>query len=166
MTQITLTKGYVTEVDEADADLAALRWHVTVTKWGPYAQRSGPMVKAVRGKMTMLHRVILERAGVCLDGLVVDHINGNSLDNRRSNLRAVSNQENARNISGSRSHGKSGVLGVHFDKSRNKWMAHISAMGKIRNLGRFDTLEEAKAARLAAERHDWGIQPRRAGAHA
>lgn len=46
---------------------------------------------------------------------------------------------------------KSGVKGVTWDKSRNKWMAHIMVAKKRKQIGRFDTFEEAKEARKKAE---------------
>lgn len=81
----------------------------------------------------------------------VDHINGDKTDNRASNLREVTMAENSKNI-GIPRHNKSGHLGVHWDRSRDKWMAFIRADGRFINLGRFSSLDEAAAARSAANR--------------
>ena len=80
----------------------------------------------VNGCHKYLHRVILERI---LDrelqsGEIVDHVNGNPLDNRRLNLRLADYSTNARNGSSHSDSIYSGYKGVCFDKSRNKWVAN------------------------------------------
>lgn len=93
-----------------------------------------------------LHRFIMNPP----EGMVVDHINHNPLDNRRDNLRICTQHENSFNSSIS-SNNKSGIIGVHFDKERNKWQAKIQVNGKTKYLGRYNTLEEAAEARRQAE---------------
>lgn len=80
----------------------------------------------------------------------VDHINCVKGDNRLENLREASRSENSANRPPPKSN-KSGVKGVHFDKGRQKWMAYIKKNWKRHHLGRFDTMEEAIAARRAAD---------------
>jgi len=80
----------------------------------------------------------------------IDHINGNRSDNRIENLRCVSFGENQRNRSIFKNN-TSGLCGVHWDKSRNKWKAVIHIGGKPKNLGRFDLFDEAVLARKRAE---------------
>jgi hypothetical protein len=87
------------------------------------------------------HRMLMKPA----EGLVVDHINGNSLDNRLSNLRLATPRQNAQN-SKIRKHNKSGYKGVSFCKCTGKWVARIKVSGVYLNLGRFDTPELASAA--------------------
>jgi len=87
-----------------------------------------------------MHRVILP------DAEEVDHINGNGLDNRRANLRPATGIENRRNRRRSRKN-TSGYAGVSWDKVNRKWYAYITADGRMRALGRFDTAEEAALAR-------------------
>jgi len=91
----------------------------------------------------------------------VDHINGKRSDNRFANLREANNAENHQNLKKAlkRKTGRtSRFLGVSYDKSRGRWMAVIGTGGKARNLGRFDTEEEAHAAYLAEKRriHPFG----------
>ena len=99
----------------------------------------------------LLHRIIMREP----EDLVVDHINGDPLDNRRENLRIVTQQENNMNLS-MRKTNKSGVSGVCWDKSTNKWKAEITYKYKKINLGRFDTLEETTKARKDAEMKYFG----------
>ena len=93
-----------------------------------------------------LHRFIMNPT----DDLVVDHINRNQLDNRRENLRICTQHENSFNQS-IRCNNTSGVLGVSWDKARNKWSAYIQINGKKKSLGRYNTKEEAIEARRLAE---------------
>ena len=81
----------------------------------------------------------------------VDHINKDKLDNRLNNLRVVEISVNRINTDMMKNN-TSGVIGVTWDKSRNKWKASLNINHKCYNLGRFNTLKEAKAAREEAER--------------
>lgn len=79
----------------------------------------------------------------------IDHINGVKKDNRISNLRAVTNQENQKNRS-MKINNKSGVTGVFWHKAAGKWTAQIRVDYRCKHLGLFDTIEEATAARKEA----------------
>lgn len=82
------------------------------------------------------------------------------LDNRRTNLRVVTQTENARNAGGAQSNSLTGVLGVTFEKARGRYRARLKTrFGPLRK-----TIEEATADRLAMEREAFGIQPRREAA--
>lgn len=80
-------------------------------------------------------------------GMETDHINGDKLDNRKSNLRVVTSGENRRNKGKLRTN-TSGYLGVV--SSRGIWVARIKNDHKTVHLGSFKTPEEAYAARMAA----------------
>lgn len=74
---------------------------------------------------------------------IVDHISGNKLDNRFSNLRLVSNSLNARNAK-MRSHNTSGITGVHWHSRDNKWVAYAyDTSGRQKHLGSYLDKEEA-----------------------
>lgn len=79
----------------------------------------------------------------------VDHINGNRSDNRWANLRAADPTINARNAA-KRKDGKNPATGVRLHPSYRRWEARCSVGGKYTTLGFFDTVEEAVAARRAA----------------
>ena len=84
------------------------------------------------------------------DKLCVDHIDRNRLNNHISNLRYATNSENSMNRSKC-SNNTSGTTGVNFHKTNNKWRARITKDGARKNLGSFDSKEEAIEARNKAE---------------
>ena len=77
----------------------------------------------------------------------VDHIDNDKLNNHISNLRWCSNSENQRNSTLSKSN-TSGIKGVVFDKSKNKWRAQICVDGIYITIGYFSNLEDARDARV------------------
>lgn len=80
----------------------------------------------------------------------IDHINGNTLDNRWVNLRAATHAQNGHNV-GLRRNNTSGCKGVSWSEVRGRWEASITVGGKYKHLGRFAEYEDAVAARRAAE---------------
>lgn len=96
------------------------------------------------------HRIIWAMTHGVWPGGEIDHIDGNRLNNRIENLRDVNRTENSKNMA-LRFDSTSGATGVCWDKSRNKWAAHIRINGLRLNLGRFISLEDAIGARKAAE---------------
>jgi hypothetical protein len=166
MLSVSLTQGFVARIDDVDADLSDHKWFASLVGTPAYAVRD--VGGRLNKKRLLMHRVIAERMGLDLSGgKVVDHINGDCLDNRRCNLRAVTRMKNAHNLTGERSNNTSGYMGVSFDaRYRRKWVASIYVDYKKHIVGRFDSAEEANVARLAAEKRLWGIEPRRAEAHA
>ena len=81
-----------------------------------------------------------------------DHINGNRCDNRICNLRDVPRATNMHNERKARANGSSGFLGVSWVESRKKWRAKITANGKKKTIGEFNTPEAAHHAYLEAKR--------------
>jgi hypothetical protein len=80
----------------------------------------------------------------------VDHINGNRRDNRIENLRDVSKASNLQNQKRAQAGSRSGLLGAYYNQG--KWRAAIQTNGMNKNLGNFNTPEEAHQAYLAAKR--------------
>jgi hypothetical protein len=135
---IPLTQGQFAIVDIADFEwLNQWRWFAS---WGDgfYARRR------VRGKNLLMHREILQPR----KGYLVDHRNGNTLDNRRENLREATTSVNAINRR-IRCDNTSGYVGVK--KNGNGWCASVSVGGRRISLGTFSLKEDAVFARLAGE---------------
>jgi hypothetical protein len=82
----------------------------------------------------------------------IDHINGDRSDNRWINLRDATRQINAQNIPRANAHSKSGVRGVSWDSERCLWTVRIRVDKTYKYMGRFDDLEEAGRAYVAAKR--------------
>lgn len=96
------------------------------------------------GQSQKLHRIVIGAK----DGQIVDHINGNSLDNRRSNLRIVTHAQNMANRSCNTT-SASKLKGVTYDTSmirKKRWAASIHHQGKRIKIGRYFTKEEAAMA--------------------
>lgn len=87
--------------------------------------------------------------------IVVDHINHDKSDNRKKNLRICTQSENSKNVK-ARKNNTSGYIGVSWDKNRNKWHSQITFNRKCINLGRFENIEDAIAARKEAEKKYFG----------
>lgn len=98
-----------------------------------------------------LHRFIMNPP----KDMCVDHINGNPLDNRKSNLRICTIQENSRNVK-RYSHNTSGLTGVHYSKEFNNWSANIIYDNVCYHLGTFNNREDAIKSRLDAEKKYFG----------
>lgn len=145
--ELPLSQGYTAIIDAEDAHLAEMKWSAAVRSNTVYAQR-GITVNGKRG-IILLHQAVIGKAPT---GKVIDHIDGNGLNCRRSNLRHVTQTINLANRKGF-----SGVV-----RHENGWTAQL---GRGNYLGHFKRREDAVAARLKAEREEWGIQPRRRDLH-
>lgn len=100
-----------------------------------------------------LHRIILSlKYG---DNKYVDHVNHIKIDNRKSNLRVVTNQQNIMNQQ-LRSCNTSGVTGVHWDNTHKYWVSQIGYNKKKIALGHFSNFDEAVEARKKAEEKYFG----------
>jgi hypothetical protein len=78
--------------------------------------------------------------------LEVDHINHNSLDNRRCNLRLASTSANQQNRRGPTDKSKTGIRGVWWHKKIRKWVATVKLNGKQHRVGQYDNLVDAERA--------------------
>ena len=104
------------------------------------------------GKLVSLHRYILN---VSDKKVVVDHINRDTFDNRKNNLRKCTNAENSWNHGIAKSC-TSGVSGVSYVKERKKWLARIYYKNELIELGCYEKFQDAVEARHKAEKDLWG----------
>jgi hypothetical protein len=146
--EIVLTDRYGAEKARALIDLGDVdavsdhRWVADRRDCATYV-RGYPAGNRGAG-LVYLHRFLVGPG----DKLTVDHWNGDGLDNRRENIRAVTQGQNNQNRAMSPKN-KSGHRGVHWDADRGKWFAQVRDNGRAVALGRFDDIEEA--ARVATE---------------
>lgn len=145
---IALTQGKYVIVDTAD--------YAWLNQWKWCAARTGNQWYAYRkhhGKTLCMHRLIMKPP----TGMVVDHINGNGLDNRRVNLRICTQRQNNWNHRRRKQkNASSRFIGVHRDKRHpGKCYVRVTRDGQATNLGPFDDEVEAARARdrIAVELH-------------
>lgn len=150
MKQIPLTQGRITLVDNDIYELVKdLKWcwrKGATKKFKGYAGKTFSADHGLSGMM-FLHHVVI---GYPLNGLKVDHIDGDSLNNQRSNLRLATVRQNAANLE---IHRNGRLAGCHIGKSSNGrtyWRAHIRINGKEINLGNYETEQEAHEAYVTA----------------
>jgi hypothetical protein len=82
--------------------------------------------------------------------MALDHINQNKVDNRISNLREATSQQNSQNLPRTERN-KSGMVGVCWNRAQREWFAYISVSKKQQFIGNFKSKDAAIAARKAAE---------------
>lgn len=139
---VPLTLGYEATIDASDvAAVGEMNWHAKVDKRSDGSVRAVYAVHSGNRLKVKMHRLIVKSP----NGVEVDHVNGNGLDNRKINLRYATASENRRNQK-KRVDNTSGVKGVVWVADRHKWVAQIYANGRRTQLGYFAKLEEAKAA--------------------
>lgn len=127
-----------------------------VTRHSWSVLKSGYLVCTYQQHQIRLQRLIVDAPD---NGMVVDHINGNRLDNRKDNLRIASPKNNSRNL-GIAKNNNTGVTGVSSTPN-GKYRARIMVNRKEIRLGTFDTLEEAAQARRKGEDKYFGPYARR-----
>ena len=137
---IVCRDGEIALIDPCDRD--AVRAH----NW-TFSNRY--VCTSIHGKTVRLHRFIVQPG----PGMHVDHINGDSLDNRRANLRVCTRSQNLQNRR-LNADSRTGIKGVGV-LSTGRYRVRVQANGKRLHIGVFDTLEEAALARstVAMEMH-------------
>lgn len=134
--------GILVTIDEADFEL------VSRYKWSPHgAKRGTPYAHShdsISGKRIFLHTLLMNTP----KGMVVDHIDGNPLNNSRANLRLCTQAENSRNTRKSKNN-RTGIKGVCIDPQSGTYMVRCGR----ETIGRFRSLRDATSAyNIAASR--------------
>ena len=148
MKKIELTQDKFTIVDDDDYPwLSSFKWSVSADG---YAIRNKKLGYGKNNKrFEYMHKTVMH-----CDGSIkqVDHINLDRLDNRKSNLRLCSMEQNRKNRKKTKNN-TSGFKGVYFHKDTEKWLAQIKSDKKHYHLGLFiDKVEAARAYDKAALR--------------
>lgn len=136
MKYIELTKGEYAIVDDEDYEtLNSYKWQYTNDG---YTTRR---LKGQKGKIIPMHRQIMKPP----KGIYVDHINHNTLDNRRTNLRLCTRAENYQNQFKQKNN-TSGYKGVNWYSKYGKWQATIMSEKHLKHLGYYYKIEDAARA--------------------
>ena len=155
MKKIKLTQDQFALVDDEDfVELNKFKWCVlyapsTKSFYAVRTVMKNKQIKQIR--MHRMHREIMNPP----DGYVVDHINHDTLDNRRCNLRVCTSSQNAMNARVPKN-STSGVTGVGWNKDKTKWVARIAIDGCRVLLGYFSNKQDAINARKEAEEKYYG----------
>lgn len=121
-----------------------------VKKYSWYESKHGYIYTRIDKKWIFLSRLIMNVENINDRQITIDHINHNTYDNRKKNLR-VANQSEQNMNQGIQGNNTSGVTGVSWKEKIGKWQAQIGYRGKVIYIGVFDKLEEATKARREAE---------------
>ena len=138
--KIYLSCGNFVLIDEDDYDFLSMwKWNIG----SGYASRAASVIEYEMGtpRRISMHRQILS----CPKGMVIDHINRNKLDNRKSNLRVCTYSENTANAY-RKQRGTSKYKGVYYKSDCKKWCAELIAHGKRIYLGLHITEKDAALA--------------------
>lgn len=130
------SEGIVLECLIDTEDLPSLQYYPGT--WTVNRDRSGNYYARTSEGQAM-HRVIMKAP----KEVVVDHINHNTLDNRKSQLRLATLRNNARNRKGATKLSKSGIRGVGWDSKVCKWRVVVWVDGKNKHLGYYEDKYEA-----------------------
>ena len=141
MKEIPLTKRYTAFVDDEDFErVSKHKWCISENKTRYYAASHIP---GTGHSVMKMHRFIL---GFPYGKVSVDHIDGNGLNNQRSNLRICTQAQNSCNTAASRSNNTSGYKGVIKSKNGKRWVAQVAFDYRCYKIGTFDTAIEAAQA--------------------
>lgn len=118
-------------------DLPIVQGH----KWRAYNFKSTFYAVTGSTEILYMHRMVCGFP----DGMDVDHLDANGLNNTRENLVPMSHSLNVRRAIGNRKN-TSGFRGVCWDKGKGKWKSYMQLNGRLFNIGRHDTAVEAALA--------------------
>lgn len=156
---IDLTAERARELFRVEPVSGLVLWAAPHGRWGnlPAGVPAGCLKKGyryigVQGRNYFGHQIAWLMHHGELPHTTMDHINGCRDDNRPENLRLASAAQNNQNHHRLSAHNSSGCRGVSWDSARGKWTARISVNGRAKNLGRFDTKEQASEAYRIAKR--------------
>lgn len=157
-----LTQAHLKELLHYDPETGHFTWLVTRRGTAVAGSRAGSdggrgyIRIEIEGIKHRAHRLAFLYMTGTLPPKHVDHINRDKPDNRWSNLRPATNQENAGNVAPRRNN-TSGHLGVSWHKRDGKWRAQGARDGRRIHLGYFDNLEEATAVAQAWREETYGV---------
>lgn len=144
------SKFFIIDTDDYDK-IKNFRWNKAGSKWYAHiyvdTKDDNILKYSSCGKLN-LYRFLLSTNDT---NVIIDHINGNTDDNRKENLRKVTKQQNALNKN-IRSNSSTKINGVSFSKLHNKYEAYISKDGHRFNLGLYNSIDEASYARYYVEK--------------
>lgn len=162
MRRIPLTGGFLAVVDDEDYErLSRYSWRVKIKGHGSWLRQTYAITgNGQTSPVLLMHRMVLRAPS----DMTVDHIDGNGLNNRRSNLRLATQQQQGMNRRKSAVHNgrapSSQFKGVSFDRRRGLWRVRIKRDRRLRELGRFARERDAALAYDQAAKELFGTMAR------
>jgi hypothetical protein len=142
LTYIDLTMGYRAIVDPEDFEwLSQWSWHA---HYKPKCGKAYAKRKIAGKKNLLMHRALAERWGWDISGKLIDHKNGDRVDNRKCNLRVASASENSANIQN--------VSGIYFETARNRWRGEVRFKSERHVFSDCISQDHAQAVAFALQR--------------
>jgi len=140
MKEISLTKGLAVMIDDEDYDLVSQwKWRANEVSEGKFRAITARASQTInKCPYNYMHNLIMGEKGI-------DHIDGNPLNNQKSNLRVCSHRQNLCNRKATKRN-KLGYVGVYYDKKLKRFRAQIKAGDKRIHIGLYDTAVEAAKA--------------------
>lgn len=144
MKTISLTKGKVAIIDDIDYQrVKSVKWYARQNRTGNWYAARKIGINGMRKDLHMHHFIL----GITnSETILIDHINGNGLDNQRHNLRLVTHSQNTIHSRKRRGNYTSRYKGVCWDKESKKWNAQIYCKGIAYRLGKFKNEKDAAVA--------------------
>jgi hypothetical protein len=141
---IPLTQNMVAYIDDEDyTSINSFKWYARKHGNTFYALRS---VKTCKGGITLyMHRIINKTP----DGVGTDHIDGNGLNNQKSNLRTATHQQNGENLHVDKT---SKFPGVSLSDTKKKWLVRVRVNGIQKVIGYYSIEEEAATVYMVAKK--------------
>lgn len=153
--EIVMAREIITIIDDEDYE-----WTKDYTWWSNVKSLYPMTRKHKKDKWQYLHRMVMEQVHGDIGKSYIDHINGNPLDNRRSNLRLCTHTQNLQNMTKRDISTHSKYKGVSYmntsQKRVKRWLAYIDKDKKRKYLGYFYTQEEAALAYNEAAIENFG----------
>jgi len=137
------------DLDDYDK-IKKYHWGIFISKYGAFYICTQCKINDKK-KKTLLHRYIMGDP----KGLIVDHIDGNPLNNRKNNLRICNCEENSQNRAKNKNN-TSGHKGICWNTREGKWQAYIYLCNKYKNLGLYTDFNKAVLVREKAEEQYFG----------
>lgn len=135
----------IIDLDDVDK-VKNIKWHVSNNRDKNFYVDTNMNIPEKR-----LHRLIMN----CPKEFIIDHINGNPLDNRKCNLRICTNQQNICNCDIPKNN-KSGCKGVYWSKQYKVWIAQVTINNKTKRIGQSTNYEDAVKMRIEAAKKYYG----------
>ena len=140
----TLINTTIDIEDFEKIDMYTGTWYPKYSKFTQTHYVRGNCMKNKKWYSYSMSRIIMDDP----DGFYIDHIDHDTLNNRKTNLRLVTAVENSQNLNYRTPNKSSGIRNVSWDKKSNKWRIYVNVNKKMKTFGWYSDLKEAESAAI------------------